>query len=296
MSPSFSLSFVTARNAFGHLRPLVFLSQSHGSCVAPSDRLILESRTTPVRCETPHLQRCRRSRKKASSSAAAYVVPTLNAYAFYPSPLRTIGTLTPSPQQSQGEQLDSKKARRSERHQSPSEEALKNGQLPTPLTHKASRSTDEFKEGTLTPPSQISSEQTKDVRSPLRGIGSPPGDTQPFSQFVYPPNSRSYAVEDEEGEGVWGYLVPFDDPSGDVLVLHRRSLCPVPGSTVGRTTGTEKVSSEKYKKDEEQYEEAKATKGVPAGGYLIGRHPECGKMGTTSDGVAQMLMCCKTAS
>lgn len=30
-------------------------------------------------------------------------------------------------------------------------------------------------------------------------------------------------------------------------------------------------------KQEEEYEQAKAEQGTPAGGYLIGRHPECGK-------------------
>lgn len=180
-------------------------------------------------------------------------------------------------QQSQGEQLDPKKPRRSERHQSP-EGHLKNGQLPTPLTAKAS---DEPRGGTMTPPSQIKSgndiaEATRSPNGPS-GISSPPTDTQPFSQFVYPPGGRSYAVEDEEGEGVWGYLVPVDDHSGEILVLRRRSMCPVPASKVGKASGEETVPAGEYKKQEVEYEKEKAVAGVNTGGYLIGRHPECGK-------------------
>jgi serine/threonine-protein kinase Chk2 len=182
-------------------------------------------------------------------------------------------------QQSQGEQIDPKKPRRSDRHQSPAE-SLKNDQLPTPLTNKASNATDE--RGTVTPPSQKNSDQsTRNLRSPyaVSGLSSPPTDTQPFSQFVYPPNgARPYAVEDEEGEGVWGYLLPVDDASADTFVLRRRTMCPIPGSKIGRTTGTEKVNPKEYKNQEEEYEQAKADGGVVAGGYLIGRHPECGKL------------------
>ena len=34
---------------------------------------------------------------------------------------------------------------------------------------------------------------------------------------------------------------------------------------------------ESYNSEEEAYEENKRTMGFPSGGYLIGRHPECGK-------------------
>lgn len=133
----------------------------------------------------------------------------------------------------------------------------------------------------MTPPSQVRSgnDNSETTRSPhgAPGLSSPPTDTQPFSQFVYPPDGRTYAVEDEEGEGVWGYLVPVDDHSGKVLVLRRRSTCPVPASKVGRTSGKETVPAGEYKKQEEGYEKEKAEHGVNTGGYLIGRHPECGK-------------------
>jgi serine/threonine-protein kinase CHEK2 len=189
-------------------------------------------------------------------------------------------------QQSQGEQVEPKKPRRSQRNHSQSNDSeahLKMGPLPSPVTHKDSNATDEFKEGTITPPSQRTSEQstrTDAVRSPRApsGLSSPPSDTQPFSQFTYPPHNRSYAVEDEEGEGVWGYLVPLDHNSGDTLVLRRRAACPIPAAQVGQTSGKEHVSRETYERQEENYEKEKQENGVTAGGYLIGRHPECGKL------------------
>jgi serine/threonine-protein kinase Chk2 len=89
--------------------------------------------------------------------------------------------------------------------------------------------------------------------------------------------NRTYAVEDEEGEEVWGYLVPMDDDSDKVMVLRKRAACPVPGAMVGKTNGREKTSRGEYKNQEEEYEKEKEENGVPAGGYLIGRHRECGK-------------------
>lgn len=159
---------------------------------------------------------------------------------------------------------------------------MKQGQLPSPITQKGSTATEDFKEGTATPPTDQSSTgaYSQSVLSPKRnagGLSSPPQDTQPFSQFVYPPNSRAYAVDDEEGEGVWGYLVPLDTRSGDVLVLRRRAACPVPSSKIENTSGQEKVARKTYKREEEDYESEKADHGVTSGGYLIGRHPECGE-------------------
>lgn len=122
---------------------------------------------------------------------------------------------------------------------------------------------------------QAANSQAK--RNP-NGLSSPPSDTQPFTQFSYPPETRAYAVDDEEAEEVWGYLVPMDDHSGDVLVLRRREACPVPANIVGKTSGKETVSRGEYKKQEEKYEREKQENGVPAGGYLIGRHRECGTL------------------
>lgn len=61
------------------------------------------------------------------------------------------------------------------------------------------------------------------------------------------------------------------------MVLYRRSACPVPSTRVANTSGREKVAKSKFKEQEESYEKEKAENGVTSGGYLIGRHPECGK-------------------
>ncbi|KAF1949347.1 lanosterol 14-alpha-demethylase [Byssothecium circinans] len=190
-----------------------------------------------------------------------------------------------------GEQTEPKKPRRTERDGSPHEQHGRNGQLkqgalPSPITYKDSTATEDFKEGTVTPPTEheSSGSRSQTVRSPRRGAGglsSPPEDTQPFSQFSYPQNARIYAVDEEEAEGVWGYLVPLDSRSGDVLVLRRRAACPVPASMVRKTTGQDTVSGDEYKKQEEVYENEKTKHGVTSHGYLIGRHPECDRQITS---------------
>jgi serine/threonine-protein kinase Chk2 len=68
----------------------------------------------------------------------------------------------------------------------------------------------------------------------------------------------------------------MDDDASKVMVLRRREACPVPTTIVGRTTGREKVPKGEYKAQEEEYEKEKRENGVTAGGYLIGRHRECG--------------------
>lgn len=153
---------------------------------------------------------------------------------------------------------------------------LKQGQLPSPITQKDSTASEDFKEATVTPPNERTqpSQNFRSLKGP--GGGSPPTDTQAFSQFVYPPVNRTYAVEDEQGEGVWGYLIPMDDKDAKVMVLRRREACPVPTTIVGRTSGREKVAKGEYKAQEEEYEKEKRENGVTAGGYLIGRHRECG--------------------
>ena len=150
--------------------------------------------------------------------------------------------------------------------------------LPSPDTRIASNST----EGQLTASSGVSQPSEKHASSPsvTAGLHSPPSDTQPYSQFL-PPPPISYEVEDEEAEGVWGYLVPLDGVS-EPLVLRRRAACPVPQTKVGRTDGKSAVSRDEYLNQEESYEKEKAEKGIPAGGYLIGRHPECGQCDSSS--------------
>ena len=81
---------------------------------------------------------------------------------------------------------------------------------------------------------------------------------------------------------MWGYLIPLDARFGDTLVLKKRGACPAPVapleiSTNGKSKGSrDERGTRNHKKDEENYEKTKLSVGFPAGGYLIGRHPECG--------------------
>ena len=116
---------------------------------------------------------------------------------------------------------------------------------------------------------------------PPHGLSSPPTDTQAYSQFIFPAQTLSHDVEDEEAEGVWGYLVPLDRQFGDTLVLRSRTACPAPtpAETFGKGTAERAKgvgNKHDFVKEEENYEETKRKLGFPGGGYLVGRHPECG--------------------
>jgi serine/threonine-protein kinase Chk2 len=104
--------------------------------------------------------------------------------------------------------------------------------------------------------------------------------TQPFSQVIYPPLTFAYEVEDEEAEGVWGYLIPIDGKSAGfgTLVMKDREVCMTPNGD--RVKDGAVVSPKKYVDQEKdiEKEKEKETKS-PSRGYLIGRHPECGKCG-----------------
>lgn len=164
--------------------------------------------------------------------------------------------------------------------------------LPSPQTHQESVSTEEYKERTQSPPEGRPSQvhQHTPQSSPGHvGLSSPPLDTQPLSQFFVPPKALSYEVEDEEAEGVWGYCVPLDDVFGDTLVMRARAACPAPfpSNSFGkgndeRAKGMSGKAPRNYVKEEKDYEKTKRKLGWPAGGYLIGRHPECGKLATCS--------------
>lgn len=175
---------------------------------------------------------------------------------------------------------ESKKPRRSERPGELDPDEKNNiHQLPTPITHKESTAT-EGKDGTATPPSQRPNpfaHPRPDANSQIPGLSSPPSDTQAYSQFVYPPRGLSHEVKDEDGEGVWGYLLPLDSMAGETLVLRVRAACPAPTTSKSKKmVGTEKLHHKELKREEERYEETKID-GVAAGGYLFGRHPECGR-------------------
>lgn len=102
------------------------------------------------------------------------------------------------------------------------------------------------------------------------GFSSPPQDTQAFSQFPNVPSTLSDEVGDETEEGVWGYLIPLDQKYGKPLVLRKRNACLVPDRMDQDNKDAQK------EEEEEAYDQTKL-KGSPSGGYLIGRHPECGK-------------------
>ena len=201
---------------------------------------------------------------------------------------------------STGEEHDTKKPRRSERISSqtkttPLKDKIKS-YLPSPLTHQESTKSEYSKELTASPPegrpSQIRHRTPPKDSSPVhytQGLSSPPSDTQAFSQFVIPPKARSHEVEDEEAEGVWGYLVPVDPIFGDTLVCRARVACPAPypSSHFGKgTTKRDLAPTEiaNYVDEEKLYEAEKLSSGFPGGGYLIGRHPECGMQKSQSRG------------
>ena len=54
--------------------------------------------------------------------------------------------------------------------------------------------------------------------------------------------------------------------------MKKRSTCPMP-DTVGQVKTVKQTTN--ALQQEQSYEKTKV-KGTPSGGYLIGRHPECG--------------------
>ncbi|KAJ4413497.1 serine/threonine protein kinase [Neurospora sp. IMI 360204] len=155
-------------------------------------------------------------------------------------------------------------------------------QLPSPVTHDTDDYPQDAKEPTATPPagrpSQLSqiSPRPETQYSQSQAFGSPPNDTQAFSQLPDIDRPLSDEVEDEVKEGVWGYLFPLDPRHGGrCVVLRRRAACPLP-DTVSQAVGSKrgKRGQKALIKEEHELDKTKV-KGLPSGGYLIGRHPEC---------------------
>lgn len=111
-----------------------------------------------------------------------------------------------------------------------------------------------------------------------QGFSSPPQDTQAFSQAAVDPNEPySKDVKDEVKEGVWGYLFPLNTVyGGKCVVMRKRAACPMPDAKEDAAQ-KKKGKGKKAPKEQELSFEEKKVCGVPSGGYLIGRHPECGK-------------------
>jgi len=209
------------------------------------------------------------------------------------------------PQVSPPDELDpSKKPRRSERisslsqrHEAPDPNKtpiISNKQhLPSPLTNHGlttEETSDPYtKEAIATPPapgaggaalarpSQGYRAATEEAGpySHSQPFSSPPQDTQAFPSQLYA-DARNAAlseeVQDEVKEGVWGYLFPLDTRYGRSIVLKKRTACPLPDMEKFRGNGKGKDA---LLKEEADYERSKV-EGIPSGGYLIGRHPECG--------------------
>ncbi|CAL5867761.1 uncharacterized protein PFLUO_LOCUS1981 [Penicillium psychrofluorescens] len=160
---------------------------------------------------------------------------------------------------------DQKKPRRSQRISSqthPHETPIDHQYLPTPLTNQ--------KEVTATPPASAKTarQRTPNIELP-HSTSSPPGDTQAFSQYVYPPRAFADEVDDENAEGVWGYLLPLDDTVENSLVLKKRTSCE------NRDPNATKDKSGKPSQRLGREPSRKQKNGQPPSGYLVGRHPEC---------------------
>ncbi|KAI9831285.1 MAG: hypothetical protein M1826_003724 [Phylliscum demangeonii] len=182
-----------------------------------------------------------------------------------------------------------KKPRRSQRLQSQSdalaEPAVNNTYLPSPLTHQVSTVTEGWKEATATPPpGRPSQPQRKSppISPRPQGLSSTQGETQALSQFIYPASDFSHEVEDEEAEGVWGYLIPLAGRRRKTVVLRKRSACEAPTSVRGNKGAGKGKSRKSPIKDagdvyvnEEEFFELEKQEGTPSEGYIIGRHPEC---------------------
>ncbi|KAF7905597.1 uncharacterized protein EAF01_006118 [Botrytis porri] len=175
-----------------------------------------------------------------------------------------------------------KKPRRSERLSQPGHTPISNKQhLPSPVTNQGS-SSDNLRDGTATPPegrpSQIqhrTPEPSERFLKDSQALSSPvrysQAKTQELSQSQRDATTLSSQVEDEEEEGVWGYLMPLNHKYGRLLVLRRRNACPLPDKD--SDLGNPRIGKD-LNKEEEAYEATKF-KGIASGGYLIGRHPEC---------------------
>ncbi len=188
------------------------------------------------------------------------------------------------------EQESFKKIRRSERlssqradhdHDVLKTPVLHNHHLPSPVTRLAGENTPEFdKETTATPPqdrqSQGARRRGEDNHSQGLAFSSPPQDTQAFSQQDIDPNAPLVEGVDELKDGVWGYLLPLDTRFVRApVVLKKNRTCPPPASSPEPAT-TAKNGAKGNRRASGKAEGQRDTS-LFAGGYVIGRHPECGR-------------------
>jgi serine/threonine-protein kinase Chk2 len=183
------------------------------------------------------------------------------------------------------DQESSKKLRRSARqsqqrtdHDKQKTPVQNQHHLPSPVTHLTSETTTEYdKEATATPPHDRPSQVARRRGDDSQGLGfsSPPQDTQAFSQQDVDPNAPLVEGVDEVKEGVWGYLLPLDTRYVKApVVLKRKGACPPPAASVAAPA----------KKGGKKGQKSASKDGPASGGYIIGRHPECGKSSGETNG------------
>ncbi|CAG8926306.1 unnamed protein product [Penicillium salamii] len=160
-----------------------------------------------------------------------------------------------------------KKPRRSQRisSQIEPETPVDLNYLPTPQTGAQSTTPETRKDVTVTPP-ESPHEQSSQPHLSQHDSSPPPEDTQALSQFVYPPRAFADEVEDEDAEGVWGYLLPLDEKGNGPLVLRKRDGCD-------KACGPESDAKTKAGKAPQKSKQMQSP-----GGFLVGRHPECDRV------------------
>jgi serine/threonine-protein kinase CHEK2 len=157
------------------------------------------------------------------------------------------------------------------------------GNLPSPVTNPAEEESYELrKEPTATPPggrpSQVPHREPEDMSQAV-AFSSPVQDTQLNTQPAEQMAALSAEVEDEVKEGVWGYLLPLDTRyGGRCVVLKKRTACPLQESVSDAVGAADVKGKSPLRQQEEAFERTKI-KGIASGGYLIGRHIECGTFG-----------------
>lgn len=145
---------------------------------------------------------------------------------------------------------------------------MNNSYLPSPVVHNESTAAELHQEATATPPEGRPSQLHHPTPADSGALSSDPCDTQVLSQL--PTKAFASEIEDEVAEGVWGYLIPLDDNFYGPLVLKKRD------GNFSPAIGTKRNGS--HAKGKKGGKSAKgSSQEANAGGYLIGRHHECGK-------------------
>lgn len=152
--------------------------------------------------------------------------------------------------------------------------------LPSPFTHSDYTAIEAAKAPKAGPrqDADVLRRQKTPISETVLQNSSPPGDTQVLSQFVYPPRAYVDEIQDEEADGVWGYLLPLDHKFGEPLVLKRRdNFCSVESMRKSRKSALAKQRENRTRKTSKTHSKHVSDQQSHPGGYLIGRHPECGK-------------------